>query len=306
MAFLITGWIIASLALSGDVIQSTVPINSGLLVNTLSASAADIVLTVSVICLSLVLYWLVRDRKLLVERLKTLLSRRKGSRTIKGRRDVTRDALGFLLLVAIVIAIRYSGLTRSTQPIKGGAGAPGSATFQLPEFGRQDFQSSLIAVYHFFAVWAVDLVLITIVGFALLIFAQAAAQMRTPKEKWTERDAKLIDETIEVMQNGARDLIWGTDYRRTILECYRRLCGIFDSRSDRVHHLLTARELQAIMISQLNVGVRPLSTLTSLFEEARYSPHSISVQMKTDAISALKEIEDSLRHSSEGTLKAIQ
>ncbi len=70
VAFLITGWLIASLSLSGDVFQATVPINSGLVFNALFAGAGDIALTVIALPLFLFLYWIARDRKLLVERLK--------------------------------------------------------------------------------------------------------------------------------------------------------------------------------------------------------------------------------------------
>ncbi len=206
----------------------------------------------------------------------------------------------------MVIVIRNLGLVQVPQQIKGGVALPGFAAFQIPGFDGQNFQSSIIAIYHFFAVWAVEIVLLTIVGFTILIFGQAAAQMRTSKAQWSGGDSTIVEETINALQDGARHLVERTDPRGSILECYHRLCGIFDSRLDKGHHPLTARELQKIMIIQLNVSVRPLSRLTELFEEARYSPHPITIQMQEDAINALREIEDSLRHPSENTLKTIQ
>jgi uncharacterized protein DUF4129 len=306
VAFLFTGWIVASLALSGDVFQATAPLNSQQFIDVFFASAGDIVLTFISLFLFVFLFWIVKDRKLLVERLKALFSRRKGARATKKSRDITRNILGILTLLAVVILLRNLGLVQLPQQTQVGASLRGVVGLQFPGFGGQNFQSSLLVIYHFFAVWAVEIALLAIIGFCILIFGQAAAQMRASNPAWSSGAPVIVEETINVLQDGVQELMGGADARASILECYRRLCSIFDSRLDKAHHPLTARELQEIMIRQLKLSARSLNRLTELFEEARYSQHSITIGMKEDAISALREIEDSLRHPSENTLEAIQ
>ncbi len=308
IAFLIAGWIIVSLALSGDVFQATVPISFGSLITALAPTLGDIVLTVSIVLLSWVLYWIIRDRKLLVERIRAFFNKSKSKRkyVIKSRRDLKRDLIGIMLVFGLLIVIRSSGLLQPAQPPKGGGNSTEGSIFQIPGLDGQRFQSSLLAIYHFIAVWSIQIVFLATAGLLLVIFVQAMARPRAVEQMRTQSDAAIIEETISVLQEGARDLWGGDDYRKSILECYRRLCEIFDPRGDRSHHQLTARELRELMVRQFGLVEKPISLLTRLFEEARYSQHLISANMRANAIEALKEIEDYLRHSSEGTIEPVQ
>ncbi len=306
VAFLVTGWIIASLALSGDVVQSTAPLGVGPLLSILAAIGGDIVLTAAVLVLSLVLYWLIRDNKLLAEAVKDLFSRRKGKETRKSNRNLKRDVIGFIFFIAILIAVRSSGLLPPTQPLKGNGSSAGSSFFIIPGLDGTAFQSSLLVAYHFFAVWAFQIIFLAITGLCAIIFLRALSQLKAPAPFTREFDEAVTQEIIGVIHGGYRGLQEGDDYRKSILECYRRLCEVFEPKGSISHRLLTARELRDRMIEQFSAAIHPISLLTSLFEEARYSSHLISAEMKDTALKALKEIEDCLRHPSEDTLAALQ
>ncbi len=306
VAFLATAWIIASLALSGDVIQSTVPLGIGPLLSTLAATVVDLILSISIFVMSLVLYWLIRDRELLTEAVKDLFSRRKGKYSRKSNRNLKRDIIGAILFVAILVTIRSAGLLPPTQSTKVNGGSPGSSFFILPGFDGEAFQSSLLVAYHFLAVWSFDIISLAIMVACAVIFLRALAGRKDFEPSPSEFGETVTREALGVMEDSHRDLQEGDDYRRSILVCYRRLCEVFEPRSRVSHRLLTARELRERMIEQLGGAVRPISSLTSLFEEARYSSHQISVEMRDSATRALEEIEDYLRHPSEDTLKAIQ
>ncbi len=272
----------------------------------LAATVGDIVLTAATVVLSLVLYWIIRDRKLLAEAVKDLFSRRKGKETRKSNRNLKRDILGFIFFIAILIVVRSSGLLPSTPSPKGNGSSPGSSFFIIPGFDGAAFQSSLLIAYHFFAVWAFQIIFLAIAGLCTIIFLRALTQLRAPEALAQEFDESVIQETIGVIRDGYRDLEVGDDYRRSILVCYRRFCEVFEPKGNISHRQLTARELRERMIEQFSSAVEPISVLTSLFEEARYSLHQISAEMKDTAIKALKEIQDCLRHPSEDTLEAIQ
>lgn len=306
IAFLVTGWIIASLALSGDIVQSTAPLGVGPLLTVLAATGGDIVLTAAIFILSLVLYWIIKDRKLLAEAVKDMFSRRKGKETRKSNRNLKRDMIGFIFFIAILIVVRSSGLLPPTPASKGSGSTAGSSFFIIPGFDGAVFQSSLLVAYHFLAVWAFQIIFFAITGICTIIFLRALAQLRAPEPLTPVFDEAVTRETIGVIQDVYRDLQAGDDYRRSILECYRRLCEVFEPNGSISHRQLTARELRERMIEQFRPAVQPISLLTSLFEEARYSSHQISAEMKDTAINALKEIEDCLRHPSEDTLAAIQ
>ncbi len=306
IAFLVTGWIIASLALTGDVVQSTVPLGIGPLLSILAATGGDIVLTSAIFAMSLVLYWIAKDRKLLAEAVKDLFSRRKGKETRKSNRNLKRDLLGFIFFIAILIIVRSSGVLPQTPPAKGN-GSPLSPSFIiLPGFDGAAFQSSILLAYHFFAIWAFQIVFLAIAGLCVIIFLRALSLLNAPEPLTQKFEEAVTQETIGAIRDGYRDLREGDDFRSSILACYRRLCEVFDPKASISHRQLTARELRERMIEQFSRAVRPITTLTGLFEEARYSSHEISVEMKDTAIKALREIEDYLRHPSEVALETIQ
>ncbi len=306
VAFLVTAWIIASLALSGDVVQSTVPLPIGPLLPILSATVGDAALTLAIVLMSYVLYCIIRDRKFLADALRNLFSRRKVKLSRKSNQNLKRNIIGTILLIVILIAVRSARLLPQDQPSKGNAGSAGSTFIFIPGFDVGVFQSSLLAAYHFFAVWSFEIISLAIIMTSALIFLRAFTGLRTPETSPSGVEEAVTQEAFGIIEDSHRDLQEGDDFRRSILECYRRLCEVFEPEGRVSHKLLTARELRERMIEQLSGAVRPISSLTSLFEEARYSSHQISAEMRDSAVRALEEIEEFLRHPSENTLKAIQ
>ena len=306
IAFMITGWIIASLALSGDVLQATVPISIGSFATALTASSSDIILTVGILLFTLVIYWIIRQRKFLVEAVADLFARRKGANVAKPKSSVIGSVIGFIVFIAFLMVFRPAQLLNPPRVPEGGNNSSGASLIRTPGMDAQTFQSGFLAIYHSLAVCAFQIVILATTGLLMVIFLQGVVQLRAPAVPEEPFESAIAEETISILQDGARELREAGDYRRTILECYRRLCVIFDSRGDKAHHQLTARELQELMVRQFNWAEKPISQLTMLFEEARYSQHQISIDMKDRAIDAVNEIEDPLRHPSARTPEAIQ
>lgn len=296
--FLATGWIIAGLALSGDVVQNTTPIKVEALVASLTASVGNIILTLVLAFATLLLYWFVSKRKYLVEWIRGAFSRRRTNR-LKPKGGLLGYAIGFFILIGVLIALRYLGVLPSSLPLQ----SVGNLTRGpiLPPTGSNipNVQAGLAASYHSLVTWTLIIVVFATAGLIVAIFIQALAQIRTPSVAEPPVESAIAEQTISVLREGARGLKDSNDYRRTILECYLQLCIIFDTQNQIGHHLLTARELQNAMTKQFPATARPISRLTILFEEARYSSHAVSPEMKDNAIKALKKIEDSLRNSSE-------
>ncbi len=109
-------------------------------------------------------------------------------------------------------------------------------------------------------------------------------------EKQRNEVANILDQTVS-------DLRRGGEYRQTVLECYRKICEILESRSKIDGSLLTAREFEAAVSTRLKLNSPYLTQITSIFEDARYSVHEISEQEADTAIDCLTHLSSALRES---------
>jgi len=102
--------------------------------------------------------------------------------------------------------------------------------------------------------------------------------------------ATILDQTISSLSEGG-------EYRRTVLECYRRICEILESRSKIDGHLLTAREFEATLSDRLKFTSPYLTQITEIFEDARYSKHEVSEREADAAIDCLTHLSSVLRET---------
>lgn len=84
------------------------------------------------------------------------------------------------------------------------------------------------------------------------------------------------------------------DVRQTILDCYRRMCTSLASCGYHILPQHTAKEFEWIVSSALPLPKQALNKLTNLFEEARYSEHSLGEENRREALQSLRAIHGSL------------
>jgi Domain of unknown function (DUF4129) len=98
----------------------------------------------------------------------------------------------------------------------------------------------------------------------------------------------------EAVQEAIEDLSVGGDVRAAILACYQRFCALLGSRGMSEQKALTPRELEGFAVLRLHVSRDASETLTSLFEEARYSEHRLGETDRHRAIDSLAGIRAAL------------
>ena len=86
------------------------------------------------------------------------------------------------------------------------------------------------------------------------------------------------------------DLQLGGDVRAVILACYARFCYFLGARGIAEQEALTPRELEGLAVRGLAVSEDSAESLTSLFEEARYSEHVLGEPDRDRAVRSLERI----------------
>src|SRR5438093_6191539 len=80
------------------------------------------------------------------------------------------------------------------------------------------------------------------------------------------------------------------DVRSVILACFHRFCALLGARGITAQGALTPRELEGLAVERLHVSREASETLTTLFEEARYSEHPLGEADRHRAIESLAGI----------------
>lgn len=115
---------------------------------------------------------------------------------------------------------------------------------------------------------------------------------------------KRRNEVADVLDKTARELRQGGEYRNTVLECYKKICEILESRSKVDGSPLTAREFEVSVSSRLKFDTPYLSQITDIFEVARYSKHEISKTDADIAVDCLTNLSSALREAANSANKS--
>ena len=129
-----------------------------------------------------------------------------------------------------------------------------------------------------------------LVGVAVLLSMGARLRGMVPARALTARRravAATLEATISELQLGG-------DVRQAILACYQRFCFLLGRRGIDEQEPLTPRELESIARDQLAVSSASAESLTSLFEEARYSTHPLGEADRDRAVESLARIRETL------------
>ncbi len=108
-------------------------------------------------------------------------------------------------------------------------------------------------------------------------------------------------EVANALDDAVSELRRGNEYRRTVLECYRRISELLEAKSSIDGRPLTAREFEKTVSTSLKLDTPYLSQVTEIFEIARYSLKEISKEDADLAIESLSNLSSVLREINSGT-----
>ncbi|RLE99193.1 MAG: hypothetical protein DRJ57_02690 [Thermoprotei archaeon] len=130
-----------------------------------------------------------------------------------------------------------------------------------------------------------------LIGVFLITILYAA---RSSGEGVREESREVL-KLIQAAEQAARELEEGGDPRRAIIGYFLRLCSLLQRRGLDVRGSLTAREVAQLAERILGMNSsNALRRLVSLFEEARYSSHTVDEDMRREALACFIELKSNL------------
>lgn len=130
-----------------------------------------------------------------------------------------------------------------------------------------------------------------IVGSLIFGVAGAGAIMIVLKRQrgaaW-DREAELMHALDEVLEDTLDDLRAERDPRRAVIGAYARMEKLFAAHQVPREEAETPQQYVGRVLDRLQVSSFAVRRLTSLYERARFSPHTVDSSMKDDAITALE------------------
>ena len=103
-----------------------------------------------------------------------------------------------------------------------------------------------------------------------------------------EREAALMHALDEVLEDTLEDLRAERDPRKAVIGAYARMEKLFAAHQVPREEAETPQQYVGRVLDRLEVSSFAVRRLTSLYERARFSPHSVDLSMKDDAITALE------------------
>jgi hypothetical protein len=159
----------------------------------------------------------------------------------------------------------------------------------LPNLVYLSYEPVHADISRFLIPLAVSLILACSTSGLLLFFrTHESSQVYLDPTRMSEEAhhvASVLDRTIYALKTGS-------DYRSTVIDCYRALCEILESSGVSNDSTLTARELEVLAISRLGGSTEYLREATFLFEKARYSEDFVSEDEAKRSIECLEKLRD--------------
>src|SRR5438093_1316304 len=192
--------------------------------------------------------------------------------------QVISSAIGLILIIALLLAwprMLQAFRVGQTAPTTGDAGAASGSGWPVAAGAPLGLFLGLT-------------VLVTIVILVVLLRRGAGVveiEAEPPADDPAARHA-----AADAVQDAIEGLEFGGDVRSVILACFRRFCALLGARGIPAQAALTPRELHVLAVERVHVSREASETLTSLFEEARYSEHALGEADRHRAIESLAGI----------------
>jgi|GEM_PF-2771057 len=192
--------------------------------------------------------------------------------------QVISSAIGLILIIALLLAwprMIQALRVGETAPTTGDAGAAGGPGWP-------------VAAGAPLGLFLGVTVLVTIV--TLVVLLRRGAGVVEIEGEPSEDNPVARHAAADAVQDAIEELEVGGDVRSVILACFRRFCALLGARGISDQGALTPRELEGLAVERLHVSREASETLTSLFEEARYSEHPLGEADRHRAIESLAGI----------------
>jgi len=126
------------------------------------------------------------------------------------------------------------------------------------------------------------------IAVAAFLVAERRRKRRLPRDfNAAEALSDVLDETLD-------DLRVETDPRRAVIAAYARMERALAAHGFPRRRFEAPHEYLSRVLGELSGGRLAATRLTALFERARFSPHEINAEMKTEAIEAIESLQADL------------
>ena len=126
------------------------------------------------------------------------------------------------------------------------------------------------------------------IAVAAFLVAERRRRRRLPRDfNAAEALSDVLDETLD-------DLRVETDPRRAVIAAYARMERALAAHGFPRRRFEAPHEYLSRVLGELSGGRLAATRLTALFERARFSPHEINAEMKTEAIEAIESMQADL------------
>lgn len=209
----------------------------------------------------------------------------------RSRLQLAGLAIGMLLALLVLLAL---GLKRRKVPFHPSTIGPsaGKLPSQLgTHAGSVQLGPTLISTS------LVVTLVVVLVALAVYILTRRHGRWRSTPDL-APLSNELPEELAGAMEGGLDELSAGSDPRAAVISAYAHMERVLADRGLSRRHFETPLEYLDRAIGGLRVSHRALAKLTSLFESARYSPHPVCAEMRSEAEHALASLRDELRSQS--------
>jgi hypothetical protein len=208
---------------------------------------------------------------------------------VQNRRSMQARAvrsLGIMFLVFGLVGVamyfrRHSGFLGFNNLLLHHSGSAGKK-------GTHDAAQNYHPTFQWPVLWVTLVLFAAAVGWYLWARAHREPPPVTPERTVADDVAESIDDAIE-------DLEAEPDARRAVVAAYARMERTFGRHGLRRTPSETPTEYLRRILLGLTARVEAVRVLTALFEQAKFSDHTIDGAMKQDAIDALRTIRDDLQ-----------
>ena len=126
------------------------------------------------------------------------------------------------------------------------------------------------------------------IAVAAFLVAERRRRRRLP------RDFNAAGALSDVLDETLDDLRVETDPRRAVIAAYARMERALAAHGFPRRRFEAPHEYLSRVLGELSGGRLAAARLTALFERARFSPHEINTEMKTEAIEAIESLQADL------------
>ena len=205
---------------------------------------------------------------------------RRQSAGSRKRRTLSGIAI-FIAILALLVASgdRLRNRFSAAHPVK--AATPGAAGAAAKGAKARQRHHARFRVAPFLAVFAG----LGVAGF--VVYNSTRGSRRPPRDPLSPALAEELEDTLRALRAE-------TDPRRAVSAAYARMERLLgESGLPRYPHEAPLEYMSRVLLG-LGGGVRPVRSLTHLFERARFSPHTVDSVMKDEAVDALETLQADL------------